>query len=161
MKKILFPLVVVLFINYDSIAQQKDTVVTLPEIKVTSSSKVSKQVEKAFQKAFPDAVWVRWFKLNQNYLTKFIKEDMDHNALFSKNGYLKYDISYGFESNLPSQFRDEAKSTYPDFKIIRVANVKEAQRDIWVINLESLNHYVIARVENGEMEEVERLDKSE
>jgi len=161
MKKIFFLLLTALATSYSSQAQQKDSVITLPEIRVTSVSKINKQVKRAFVKAFPDAVWVRWFKMNKNYLTKFIKEDMHHSAFFLQNGYLKYDISYGFESNLPPGVREEVKSEYPDFIVTRVANVKEAQRNIWVINLETLKHHVIARSEDGELEEVERFEKSE
>jgi hypothetical protein len=42
-----------------------------------------------------------------------------------------------------------------------VANVKESGRNIWVINLESLRNYVMVRVEEEEMEEVKRVNKSE
>ena len=161
MKKIFFSLAAILLVSFSSLAQKTDSVIVLPEIKVTAISKVNKQIEKAFEKAFPDAVKIRWYKTNKDYLTKFISDEMRHSAYFQRNGYLKYDISYGFKSNLPDQISQEIKTTYPDFIINRVANVKEAQRDIWIINLESLKHYVIARSENGEVEEVERFERSE
>jgi hypothetical protein len=161
MKKLLFLFIVILCLGYSSMAQKKDSVITLPEIRVTAVSKVNEQVKTSFQQAFSDAVWVRWHKMNKDYLVKFIKADMGHSAFFLKNGYLKYDISYGFESNLPIQVREDVKSGYRDFMITHVAHVQEAQRDIWVINLESLTYYVIVRSENGELEEVERFGRSE
>jgi hypothetical protein len=41
--------------------------------------------------------------MNKFYLARFIENDMKHQALFTKNGYLKYDISYGREQQLPEK----------------------------------------------------------
>jgi len=41
-----------------------------------------------------------------------------------------------------------------------VANVKESGRDIWVINLESLNNFVVARAEEDVFEEVAKVRRA-
>lgn len=143
------------------LAQDRDSVVQLPAVTVTAIARVNRDVSDAFKKAFPDAKKLRWYAFNRDYIAKFISDDMSHSALFKKNGYLKYDISYGSERNLPEEIRNRVQSTYQDFKIDRVANVKESGRNIWVINLESLRNYVMVRVEEEEMEEVKRVNKSE
>ncbi len=48
--------------------------ITLPEITVTGSAKVSNDLNKAFKKAFPGAEELRWYKQNKDYLAKFIKD---------------------------------------------------------------------------------------
>ena len=41
-------------------AQQKDTIVNLPEITITKNVNVTKEVENAFNRTFPNAVNVKW-----------------------------------------------------------------------------------------------------
>jgi hypothetical protein len=140
-------------------AQDKDSVVTMPTLTVTSAAMVTQEVDKAFKKSFPGAANLEWYKVNKDYLAKFIKDDMQHRSLFAKNGYLKYDISYGYEKNLPENIRTMVNNAYEDHNITNVANVKEEGRNIWVINLVSLKHLILVRVEDDEMEEVAKYDK--
>jgi hypothetical protein len=141
-------------------AQQKDSLTVLPTVTVTSTTVVTAAVDKAFEKTFPDAENLRWYKLNKNYLAKFIQKDMKHQTLFAKNGYLKYDISYGTAENLTEDMRKKVLGAYMEYEITHVANVKEAGRNIWVINLENMKHLVLVRIEEDEMEEVEKYNKS-
>ncbi len=159
-KQMLAFLAVFLFCNSQLFAQGKDSIVSLPEITVSKTVKVSNVLENALKKSFPEAENLRWYKHDKDYLAKFIKNDMDHNTLYKKNGYMKYDISYGSETNLPEDVRKLVQSSYGDFKITRAINVKEGGRDIWVVNLEGLKKYVTVRIEEGELEEVERYNKS-
>lgn len=152
-------LMVSLLIGNSSLFAQEDSLVTLPEITVTGSTKVSNELNSAFSKAFPEAENVHWYKVDKDYLSTFIQNDMDHNALFKKNGVLKYDISFGYAQHLPEDIRNLVESSYSDFKITRAIEVKEAGRDIWVVNLEGMNNYVIARVEDQQIEEVQRFAK--
>ncbi len=161
MKKHLFiSSILICFLTNELSAQQKDSVVVLPTVTVTSTSIVTKEVDKSFKKSFPNAENLKWYKLNKNYLAKFIQNDMKHNTLIAENGNIKYDISYGTESNLPEDLLVRIKGGYSEYNITRVANIKESNRNIWVINLESLKHIVLVRIEEDEMEEVERLNKS-
>jgi len=161
MKKQVIAVLLVIFLGAGRLsAQEKDTIITLPTITVNTGTVVNAEVNKSFKKAFPNAQNLRWYKLNKNYLAKFIESDMKHQALFTKKGNLTYDISYGYENQLPEDVRNTIVGTYPDYKITSAANVKQANRNIWVVNLESLNNLVLARVEDGVMDEVERYKKS-
>jgi hypothetical protein len=117
-------------------------------------------VDNAFRKAFPNAQKLRWYKLNKDYLAKFIAEDVNHNTLYAKNGYMKYDISFGHENNLPAEIRDRVKAAYEDYKITRAVNVKYSDSNIWVINLEGMNYYLLLRLEGEELEEVQKISKA-
>ena len=155
MKKQLIAVMLVVGIGTGKLlAQEKDSVTTLPSITVTSGTLVSKVVDKAFKKAFPQAKNLKWYDMNKFYLVRFIENDMKHQAVYTKKGYMNYDISYGYEQHLPLEIRDRIQGAYEDYKITHVANVKEAGRNIWVTNLESLNHLVMVRVEDDELEEV-------
>jgi len=140
-------------------AQEK--VVTLPEVTVTSIALVAPNVDKAFKKAFPDAEDLNWYKYDKEYLAKFIIKDMNHNTRFRQNGFMKYDISYGYEHNLPGNIKEMVVGAYDNYKIIRAINIKVTDRNIWVVKLEGMKKYLTVRVENDEMDEVESFYKAD
>ena len=159
-KQVIAVLLVVCIGTGKLIAQEKDSVTTLPSISITSGTVITKAVDKAFKKAFPQAKNLKWYNLDKHYLAKFIENDMKHQAVFTQKGYMNYVVSYGTEQHLPSGIRDKIQGAYEDYKITHVANVKVGGRDIWVTNLESLNHMVRVRLEEDELEEVEKYDRS-
>ena len=155
-KQLMAVLLIVVIGTAKLVAQQTDTLTTLPTIVVTAGTMVNEVMDKAFKKAFPEAKNLKWYDLDKKYLARFIENDMKHQTLFSQKGYLNYDISYGEEKHLPAAIRDRIQGSYEDFRITHVANYKLAGRSIWMTNLESLNHMVLVRLEDDEMEEVER-----
>jgi len=160
MKKI----IITLFTAFQSLiglAQERDTIITLPEVRITAASAVTTSVYSSFRRAFPEAENLRWYKYDRDYLAKFFMKDMDHNALFRKNGVMKYDISYGYQQHLPEAIKADVLKAYDNYKIIRAINVKAYERDIWVIKLEGERKYLTVRVEDGEMDEVESFFKSD
>jgi hypothetical protein len=158
-KHVILPVLALLFFICRPIAQEK--VVSLPEVTVTSIALVAPNVNKAFKKAFPDAEELSWYKYDKEYLAKFIIKDMNHNTLYRKNGVMKYDISYGYETNLPEKIKEMVMGVYDNYKITRAINVKVTDRNIWVVKLEGMKKYLTVRVENEEMDEVESFSKAE
>ena len=158
-KHIILPALAFLFFIGRPTAQEK--VVSLPEVTVTSIALVAPNVNKAFKKAFPDAEELSWYKYDKEYLAKFIIKDMNHNTLFRKNGVMKYDISYGYETNLPEKIKEMVMGVYDNYKITRAINVKVTDRNIWVVKMEGMKKYLTVRVENEEMDEVESFSKAE
>ena len=132
----------------------------LPPVTVTTSANVSKKVLASFQSSFKDAVSPIWYRLNKDYLVEFIVGDMKNRALYQKNGAIVYQISYGHENNLPKEVRRLVKSNYIDFNIVQAINVQEDERNIWVVNLEDNDKFIIVRVEDEALEEVSNLDRS-
>jgi hypothetical protein len=141
-------------------AQDKN-IVTLPEIRVTSIATVNMDVSNAFRRTFPGAQQLQWYKYDKDYIAKFILKDMDHNALFRKNGVMIYDISYGYEKNMPVDVKEIVQKAYDNYKIIRSINVKAQGRDIWMVKMEGMKKYLMVRVEDKEVEEVEEFNKAE
>src|SRR6478672_8840507 len=116
--------------------QAQDSIKTLPPVTVTSTATVNQKVSNAFNASFKDAVSPTWYRLDKDYLVKFITGDMNNTALFKKNGAMVYQISYGHENNLPKEVRHLVKSNYVDYNIVQTINVKQENRNIWVVNLE-------------------------
>lgn len=158
-KHSLLPVIAFLIFIGKPTAQEK--VVTLPEVTVTSIALVAPNVDKSFKKAFPDAEDLSWYKYDKEYLAKFIIKDMNHNAMYRKNGVMKYDISYGYEHNLPEKVKEMVVGAYDNYKIIRAINIKITDRNIWVVKLEGMKKYLTVRVEDEEMDEVESFFKAD
>jgi hypothetical protein len=140
---------------------QEESLKELPAITVSSSSSnVSAKVNKSFGQYFKGAMHQRWYQLEKNFLVKFIQNDQENRALFTKNGQLVYHISYGAEKHLPADVRHLIKSTYYDQSITRVLKVNQDSRNIWVVSLEDAKEHIMVRVEDMELEETQRMQKS-
>lgn len=160
MNKKLILLMLAAFLGTGSLlAQEKDSVTSLPTLTVTAGTIVNKEIDKVFRKTFPDAINLKWYEVNKLYLVKFIENDVKHHAMFTKKGVLKYTISYGNETQLPEAMLSKLKEAYNEYDITRVANISEAGRNIWVINLDNMKHFVLVHMEGGEMEEVQKIEK--
>lgn len=131
---------------------------TVAEEPISAIEENNLKLSSAFSKTFPEATEVNWYKLNKDYLTKFVENDVGHCSLFSKNGVMKYDVRYG--EKLSPAHQEKLEREYPEFKVTKTFHVIEGGRDIWVVNLESLNSYATARIENNELEEVQHFYKT-
>ena len=139
-----------------SIAQIK-----LPEVTITSPDQLPVKVTNAFQSTFPDAKAPRWYHPNKNYVVTFLMNDIKHNALFTKNGYLIYQISYGNESTIPEDLKPQVEERFEDYTIIAAINVKQSGRNIWFITGEGKKDFLNVNIEEGVMSEgtkVKRYD---
>ena len=162
MKKIMLFIAISLLLSQTELeAQDHEKVISLPEIRITSISLAAPKVSDAFRKAFPDAENLSWNKYDREYLAKFLAKDMEHNALFRQNGYMKYDISYGYETNIPDETKKLVTGTYDNYNIIRAINIKAEGRDIWIVKMEGMKKFVTVKVEDNEMDEVESFFKTE
>ena len=152
-----------LLILLSNISYSQETgIKTLPPVTVTgktTTATVSAKVEKAFKAAFKDAEDPHWVKLNKDFLVNFIMKQQQNTALYRKNGFMIYHLAFGGEKSLPADIRKIIKPNYYDYNITKVVKVNEANRNIWVVNLEDSKSFVIVRVENDELEEVQNVKK--
>ena len=139
---------------------QDTTFKTLPEVRVTAKSMVSKDVAKSFKTTFPYANNEVWYKMDKNYLVKFMTGDQSDQALFSKYGSLIYHIRYGKEANLPDDIRNKIKSDYKGYNITSVMFITQEDRKLWLVNLENSSQYIVVRSEEGVFEKVDSFNKS-
>jgi hypothetical protein len=150
-----------LFYATASSAQDTSGIKSLPLVTVTATTKkIPDRIWKSFSGYFANAENPRWYTINKNYLVKYMIYDEQNRALFTKRGNLVYHISYGYEKSLPEDLRKQIKSSYYDFDITRAIKVSEAGREIWVVNLEDAKNLILVRLEDGGLEEVQKLQKS-
>lgn len=158
MKKVLFYLTTasLLFIMISNVSAQ----VVLPEVTITSARSIPERVDEAFKTTFKNAEDPVWYQANKNYLVKFLDNDMKNNALFRKNGQMIYQISYGFEKDIPEEVFNLVNNRYKEYEVTVAFNVKQDERNIWIVNLENEKNMVTARVEDGVLDEARRIKKS-
>jgi len=131
---------------------------TLNEVVIKSSSLVSAAVNKAFTRDFKNAVSPRWYQMDQNYLVKFIANEQKNHALYNKKGSLIYNIGYLTNTvGLPKDIRGYVDAKYPDGKVMTAIHVNQSGRDIWVLNLKVGGELVLARVEEEQVDEIQRV----
>src|SRR5437762_3795994 len=109
-----------------SVLAQEDTaaIKSLPLVTVTATQKnVPENVWKNFQTYYANAENPTWYKVNKDYLLKFMTDDNLNRSLFTERGKLVYYISYGYEKNLPEDIRVQVKSSYYDNTITRSIKV--------------------------------------
>ncbi|MGK2860897.1 MAG: hypothetical protein ACSLE0_03130 [Chitinophagaceae bacterium] len=148
-------------LSINSSFAQNENLKELPPITISaSSSNVSAKVNKSFSQYFKEATHLRWYQLEKNFLVKFIMNDQENRALFTRGGQLVYHLSYGTEAYLPADLRKLIKSTYFDQSITKVLKVNQDKRNIWVVSMEDEKEYVMARVEDNELEETHRMLKT-
>jgi len=142
---------------------QEENFKELPPITISATSSnlvISARVNKAFSQFFQNASNLRWYEIDKKFLVKFIQNDQENRALFTKNGQMIYHISYGTEKHLPFEVRKLVKSTYYDQSITRVLKVNQDKRNIWVVSMEDAKDHIMVRVEDMELEETQRMHKT-
>ena len=159
--KILFrtAALIMLFCSGNSFAQTKKTT-SLPPVTITQSSAVDPKVTEAFQTEV-NAMDPIWYKLDKKYMVKFMTQDQKNSALYDKNGYQIYHVTYGTADNVPNDIIGLVYKSYKDCKINSAIHVNQEQRSIWIVNLEHEGNLILARIENDQLREVEKLRKSE
>ncbi|MGZ3763569.1 MAG: hypothetical protein ACXVB0_09055 [Mucilaginibacter sp.] len=149
-------MLIVSLIASNSFAQQITRNDTLPTLVITAKSMVSQKVTNSFKKDFQGAVSPRWYKMDKDYMVKFVSDDQKNTALYNKKGFIVYHIVYGGENNLPAEIKDQIMTKYSGCKIITAIKINQENRSIWVVNLEMKNLLILVREEDGALAEINR-----
>ncbi|NEU09166.1 hypothetical protein GZH53_12640 [Flavihumibacter sp. R14] len=150
----LFPVMLV-----SNASAQEPKVRELPSVTINPTNvDVPVRAQKSFNRTFPDAEDVNWSLLNNRFMVKFNQDNMNHHAIYLKSGFQVYHIGYGFEQHLPAKIRSMVKSSYGEYTITRSFVVDQDNRNIWIVNLQSPDKYVMAGIEDGRITEIKRFD---
>ncbi len=117
------------------------------------------KVQRSFISYFGENTENNWSMAGKYFLNCFNVNGLLNYAWFTKNGKLINVTTYGTEKDLPADVRKIVKSKYYDYKIAVAIEVKEDNRDIWVVQLDNASEQITVRVEDGEMEQVQQSPK--
>jgi hypothetical protein len=84
----------------------------------------------------------------------FDQKGMKAHTSYSKHGYWFYDVRFGGEKELPADVKRIIKSNYRDYTIGKATEVTIGNQKAWVVNLEDANNLVLARVMDGNLDEL-------
>ena len=129
--------------------------------KIISDEKVNRRVLIYFDKNFRNAEDIRWEEEDENLIANFKRGNITTKALFNKKGRLVYTIDFYPEEMLPNSVETMVKRDYRKYTIKSSAKICEANRQIWVVKLESKKDFATVRLEDGQMEEVEKFQKQD
>jgi hypothetical protein len=119
-----------------------------------SSIMIKSKVIYTFISTFKNVSNLEWYIVDAYYLAEFTMDGRSTRALFYKNGGIFYIISFGSEKDLPVEVRRQIKSNYVDYIITKVSEINSDNKTAWVVNLHDDSHLIIARVIDGELDEL-------
>ncbi|WP_299580316.1 hypothetical protein [Mucilaginibacter sp.] len=136
--------------------------IQLKEVAISGTSSktvITKKVSDSFEELFKGAVAPEWIEANKNFIVNFILDNQKNKAEFTRGGRLLYLIVYGKEKEMPADLRTIVKSTYFDYGINSTIKINFEGRTFWIVNLEDANHFVVLRVEDGDMDVIKKIKK--
>ena len=122
-----------------------------------TSVTINKKIQKHFSRNFAGGSAQNWSMTGKNFHCNFYMNSLPACALFTEKGQLIYAITYGAEKNLPSEIRRMLKSEWEDYTITKATEVKQNNRDIWIVNLKDGYNHKTVRIEEGEIELVQKF----
>ena len=131
-----------------------------PASKVMTKDVANEKVLRRFNKSFKNAENIEWKQLNNNFLAMFVKDDIPTRSLFDRKGKMIYTINYPSEKQLPPYIKSLIKDYYSGYNITSSATIFQDGRKIWIVKLAGNTNYIEARIENGDIEEIENFQKA-
>lgn len=122
-----------------------------------SSVTINKKIQKSFTGYFAGITGQKWSMAGNNFHTSFYTNGIPSSALFDKHGDLIYAITYLQENEMSSDIRKIVKSEYYDYMITLAIEVKQNERDIWIVNMKNDSTHITVRLEDGEIELVSKF----
>lgn len=62
---------------------------------------------------------------------------------------------------MPLDVKQLITDTYTEYKITGAFKVLKDERTIWIVNLASLNHIITLREEDGELQQIYKLERAD
>ncbi len=125
----------------------------------TEAENVNEKVLSSFSTNFQNTGKVSWSQVKNKFLAKFQNDQIATETLFSKHGKILYSIESGYEKHIPADVKSLTAKTYSEYVITSVAKVSKNNRQIWVVTMAGKENDIKARIENGQIEEVETIKK--
>lgn len=160
MKKIIVVLLVVAFCagSYSANAQNSDKAILLNTHAIRSDG--------AAVRATRD-LWVRvgdrkdeaWYKLPVGYLATYTDERGENRFVYDPKGRWLYSICTCTEKQIPLDVRKLVRSTYYDYSIGWVKEIKQDEGVVYAIHLEGEKEWLDLAVQDGEMKVLKSFSK--
>ncbi len=125
------------------------------------TGRVSPSVVRIFLKAYKDVSDEKWIEVKDGFVAMFTRNGMDYQVAYTKRGNLVHTIRSYDEDKMSQELRHVVKSTYYDYNINRVHEIETPRDPItYVVQLEGKKDLINLKLYEGEMEEIQKFNKS-
>ena len=126
------------------------------------TNKVSEKAVRDFEKTFKKVSGEKWFEVHDGFIAMFNQEAVAYQVAYDKKGnWLRTIRSYS-EAKLSEDIRHMVKSDYYDYDINLVQEVqKPMEPSIYIIQLIGKTELIKLSVRDGEMQVLQKYNKSE
>jgi hypothetical protein len=101
-----------------------------------------------------------WLKASDGFVSNFKTDGFLNRVYYDTKGRWRFTVNTYAENKLPRDIRAIVKSTYYDYKITMVEEVRSADNLVYIIHQEDDKHIMKLRIfQDGEVDIMEELDK--
>ena len=126
----------------------------------TNTANVSNRALKDFTKSFKGAENVSWFAMKDGFIACFKEDGVESKAYYDQKGRWTATIRTYKENKLPRDVRKQVKSTYYDYAINQINEVKVGEITAYLVRIEDEETFKTIRVIDGEMDVYEDYKKA-
>ncbi len=130
------------------------------KIMAVKRNEVSIKAIRDFVEASGQTENIKWYKSDEGFMAYYNQNGARLMAGYNLKGNWIYSMATYNEDKLPRDVRHLVKSTYYDYAITLVNEIKTGSKTIYIVHMADKTSWVNLRVCDGEMEVVEQLDKS-
>jgi hypothetical protein len=126
------------------------------------SGEVSQKAVRDLAKSFKNVSGENWYGVKDGFVAMFDAGDIQYQVSYDKKGNWLFTIRSYRESTLPDDIRHMVKSSYYDYSINLVQEVERpVASKAYIIQLVGKTDLLKLKIFDGEMQVLERLNKSE
>ena len=127
----------------------------------TGAGRVNPPVIRSFLKAYKDVSDERWIEVREGFVALFNYNGTDYQVAYDKKGNLIRTIRSFDEEKMPQDLRHIVKSNYYDYEINRVHEIETPLDPVtYMVQLVGKKELINLRICDGEMEELQKFNKS-
>jgi hypothetical protein len=128
---------------------------TVADLKTINSKAI-----KDFTAKFGAGLNEYWFKVSDGFVSNFRVDGFLNRVYYDRKGRWQFTVKAYAENKLPTDIRAIVKSTYYDYKITMVEEVRSTDRLVYIIHQEDPKHIMKLRIfEDGELDIMENFDR--
>jgi len=162
MKKMIVVLLVILFYTGSNAAnaqtQTLDKAVLLNSYAIHSDN-AAVRATRDLWKRVGEQKEEAWYKLPKGYLAVYTEDDIQNRYVYDKKGGWLYALLTYPEKDLPKDVRGLVKSTYYDYSIGWVKEVRQGVETVYVVHVENDREWRDVSVHDGEMQTLRTICK--
>ena len=123
---------------------------------------LSPRAVRNFTRLYPDATGVTWSNAYKGFMATFKAGDIAYRSAFDLRGQWVYTIRTYTEDKMPRSVRHIVKSTYYDYTITVVEEIKRPREAlVYLVHMNDKTNWLNVQVSNGDMAEVQQFKRRE